>query len=99
MHPNNDSYVRLSPEQFDLFAKYFEIVSTSALPNYDQILIHFRLSRIYVLSRPKVLPEAVIIRSDRAFSEQNYPATGPQLVYSNHALLDFFNEHKVEFKK
>ena len=97
MHPNNDSYVPLSPEQFDLFAKYFEIISTSALPNYDQILIHFRLSPIYVLS--KVRPEAVIIRSDRAFSEQDYPATGPQLVYSNHALLDFFNEHKVEFKK
>jgi hypothetical protein len=97
MHPNNDSYARLSREQFDLFAKHFEIVSTSALPNYDQILIHFRLSPIYVLS--KVRPEAIIIRSDRATSEESSPYTGPQLVYSNHALLDFFKEHKVEFKK
>jgi len=97
MHPNNDSYVRLSREQFDLFAKYFEIVSTSALPDYDQILIHFRLSPIYVLS--KVRPEAVIIRTDRAPTEESSSFTGPKLVYSNHALIDFFKEHKVEFNK
>jgi hypothetical protein len=97
MHPNNDKFVHLSPAQFDLFAKHFEIVSMSTLPDYAQIVIHFRLSSIYVAS--KVRAEAVIIRSDTASCDDTSSIYGPKLVYSNHALLDFFKEHKVEFKK
>ena len=96
MHPNNCPYVSLSPAQFDLLAKHFEIVSMSTLPAYEQIIIHFRLSSIYVRSTPR--PEAVIIRRNRCNTDEN-SLDGPSLVYSNDALLDFFNEYKVEFKK
>ncbi len=96
MHPNNYHFARLSPAQFDLFAQHFEIVSMSTLPDYVQIVIHFRLSSIYVTS--KVRAEAIIIRDDKSSCDDNSSIYGPRLVYSNHALLEFFKEHKVELK-